>query len=103
RIRGTRYRAAGRAPFAEELRLIARRPAIGCDQNFVVLALHRASRNAVRTNDPDARARRTRWTFFALWTWGSRRLGRACRTYIAFGTLGSGRTLLALRALTTGG
>jgi hypothetical protein len=77
RIRGTRYRAAGRAPFAEELRLITRRPAIGGDQDFVVLALHRASRNTVRTDHPDARAGRTRWTFFALWTRGSRRPGRA--------------------------
>ena len=70
RIRGTRYRAAGRASFTEKLRLIARRSAIGRDQDFIVLALYRASRNAVRTDHPDARAGRTRWTFFALWTRG---------------------------------
>src|ERR1700733_12778 len=62
---------AGSASFTQELRLVSGRPAIGRDQDFVVLALNRASRDAVRLDHPHARAR---WTLLAL---RSLRTGRA--------------------------
>jgi hypothetical protein len=64
------HRAAGSAAFAEELRLIARRAAVSGDQDFIVLALHRAPWNAVRSDHSDARAGRTWRPFFTLRAWG---------------------------------
>src|SRR5262249_49444690 len=43
RVGSTRDRAAGSASLTQELRLIARGPAIGGKQDFIVLALHRAA------------------------------------------------------------
>src|SRR5262249_44721641 len=63
RVGSTRDRAAGSASLTQELRLIARGPAIGGKQDFIVLALHRAARNAIRSDDTDAWARRTRPAF----------------------------------------
>jgi len=103
RIRGARHRAAGSASLTEELRLIARRPAIGGDQDLIVLALYRALRNAVRSDDPDTRTRRPGWSFFTLRTWRARRTCRTDRACIAFGTLRSGWTGIALRTLAAAG
>src|SRR6516162_5121569 len=66
RIRTAWHWTAGSASFAEELRLIARGAAIGGDQDFVVLALHRAPRSAIRSDHSDARAGRACRTFFTL-------------------------------------
>src|SRR5215469_5872107 len=88
RIRTAWHWTAGSASFAEELRLIARRAAIGGDQDFVVLALHRAPRNAIRSDHSDARTGRTFRTFFTL---RPRRTGRprwTDRTGIALGAPG---------------
>ena len=73
RIRRTWHRTAGSASFAEELRLIARCPAVSGDQDFIVLAFHRAPRNAVRSYHSDAWAGRTWRPFFTLQTWRTRR------------------------------
>jgi len=103
RIRSTWHRATGRASFAEELRLIARRAAVSGDQDFIVLALHRAPRNAVRSDHPDARTGRTGRPFITLRTWRTGRTRRTDRTCIALGTLRSGRAWIALRTLAAGG
>jgi hypothetical protein len=97
RVRSALDRATGSASFTEELRLIARGAAISGHQDLIVLTLHRASRNAIRPDDADTRARRTRLAFFTLWTGrsgGTRRTGRAG---IAFRALRAGRALLTLR------
>jgi hypothetical protein len=102
-VRSARNGAARGASFAEELRLIASCSTIGRDQDFIVLALHRASRDTVGPNCPDARAGRTEWTSFTLRTrrpWGS---GRTDRTGIPLGPRRAGRTYVALRALAAGG
>jgi hypothetical protein len=83
--------------------LIARRPAIGGNQDLVVLTLHRTPGDAVRPDDPDARAGRARRPFFALRTRGPRRPRRTDRTSIAFGTLRSRWAWIALRAPAAGG
>jgi len=99
RIRSTWHRAAGSASFAEKLRLIARSAAIGGDQDFIILALHRAPRNTVRSDHPDAWAGRTWRPFFTLRTWRTRRPRRANRTRIALRALRPGWACIALRAL----
>jgi hypothetical protein len=102
-IRSTRNGAAGGTSFAEELRLIASRSTIGRDQDFIVLALHRASRDTVGPNGPDAWAGRTEWTSFTLRTRRPRGAGRTDRTGIPLGPRRAGRTCIALRALAAGG
>ena len=94
RTRGT----AGRPSFAEELRLISGRAAIGRHQDFVVLALHRATRHAIRFDHPDAWAGRTR---LSLRSGRTGRSGWACRTSragIALRTLRPRGARVALRA-----
>jgi len=103
RIRSTWHRAAGSAAFAEELRLIARRATVSGDEDFIVLALHRAPRHAVRSDHPDARAGWTWRPFFTLRAWRTRRPCRTDRARIALGTLGSRWPLIALRTLAAGG
>jgi hypothetical protein len=103
RIRSTWHRAAGSASIAEKLCLIARRAAVSGDQNFIVLALHRTPRNAVRSDHSDAWAGRTWRPFFTLRPWRAGRPSRTDRTGIALGALRPGWTLIALRTLATGG
>ena len=67
RIGRTCVRAAGRPAFAEHLRRVPGRPAIGRNQNLVILALHRAAGRAVRLHHPDARTGRPRRTLRARW------------------------------------
>jgi hypothetical protein len=90
---------AGRPFFAEELRRVAGRPAIGRDQDFVVLALHRTTREAIRFNDPNGRAWRTLLALRASRTGRTRRARGTNRTLIAFGALRSRRTCIPLRTL----
>src|SRR5262249_20686148 len=87
-LEAPRDRAAGSASLTQELRLIARGPAIGGKQDFIVLALHRAARNAIRSDDTDAWARRTRPAFLTLRTRRSGRPGRTDRTRSPFGPAG---------------
>ena len=87
RIGRARIGAAGSPSFAQELRLIAGRSAIGRYQNFVVLALHRAPGYAIRLDDPHARA------------WRPRRALRSCGTGRARRTFRSRWTDITLRAL----
>jgi len=102
RIRSAWNRAAGSASFAEELCLIARRAAVSGDHDFIVLALHRAPRNAVQSDHPDAWAGRIWRPFFTLRAGRTRRPRRTDRTRIALGALRPGWTCIALRALTAG-
>lgn len=102
-IRGAGHRPARRTSFTEELRLIARRAAIGGNQDLVVLTLYRAPGNAVRPDNSDTRTGRTGWAFFALWPGRTRRTGRADRTGIALGTGWSGWAGIALRTFATAG
>lgn len=99
RIRSAWHRAAGRASLAEKLCLIARRAAVSGDQDFIVLALHRTPRNAVRSDHPDTWAGRTWRAFFTLRAWRAGRPRRTGRTCIALGALRSGWALFALRTL----
>src|SRR5262249_49629556 len=103
RVGSTRDRAAGSASLTQELRLIARGPAIGGKQDFIVLALHRAARNAIRSDDTDAWARRTRRAFLTLRTRRSGRPGRTDRTSVAFWARRTSRALFALRTLAAAG
>jgi len=93
----------GRASFAQELRLISGRPAIGRHQDFIVLALHRAARHAVRFDDPDARARRTRLALRPSRAGRSGGTRRARRTGVAFRALRTRRAWIALRTLAATG
>jgi hypothetical protein len=96
-------RPARGAFFTQKLRLIAGRTAISGHQNLVVLALHRTTRDAIRFDHSNARARRTG---LALRTGRTGRPGRTCwphRTSISFGTLRTRRTLVALRTFATAG
>ena len=91
--------AAGSASFGQELRRISGRPAIGRDQNFVVLALRPCSRS---TRSPISTTR-TLGLGGPAGPAGPRtgRAGRTdgtSRTGIALGTLRPRRTGIALRA-----
>lgn len=95
-------RTARRTALAEELRLIAGRPAIGRHQDLIVLTLHGTARYAVRFDHANAWGRRPG---LALRTrrpgWARRPCGTG-RTCITFGSLWSRRTWVALRALAAG-
>jgi hypothetical protein len=104
--RGVRSRPRGTArgaPFAEELRLIAGRPAIGRHQHFIILALHGAARHAVRFDDPDAWRGRTSLALRTGWAGRPSRPCRTGRSGITFGPLRTRRTGIALRTLAASG
>ena len=102
-IRSACLGTAGSASLTEELRLITSWPAIGGNEDLVVLTLNRAARHAVGFDDPYAWARRTLRSLFTLrtgWT------GRSCwsdRTGIALGTLRPSGACIALRTFAATG
>jgi len=103
RVGRTCVRAAGRTAFAEHLRGIPRRSAIGRDQNFVILALHGAAGGAVRLHHADARTGRANGALRAGRTGWARGTHRADVAFWALRTGGTGRTGVALRAFTATG
>ena len=94
---------AGCASFAQELRWVAGRATIGRHQDFVVLALDRAPRYAVRFDDPNAGAGRTGRALRPGRTGWTGRTSRTRGPDVAFRALRPCWTRTALRALAATG
>jgi hypothetical protein len=103
RVGRTGIRAAGSSTFTEYLRRVSGRPAIGRDQNLVILALHGAAGRAVRLHHPDARTGRPRRTLRARWAGRTGWAGRPHRADIALWPLGARGTGVTLRPFATTG
>lgn len=95
--------AAGRSAFAEELRGVARGPAIGRHQDFVIFALDRAARGAIGFDHPNAAggSHRTLRAGRTLRARGACRTGRTCGACSTDIALRPCRTGVALRSLAT--